>query len=391
MKNPGRNVRLLQGHAVFLSMVFILPVIVPYYKDAIGLSFAQFMMGEAIFAAVVILMEVPSGWISDIWSRKMVMVVGTALNIAGYGLLWVADGFALAAFAQGVIGVSCSLMSGTNTALLYDSLAACGREGEYRRQEGFRHGVNLYAIGGSCLAGGFLYGWNIYAPLIFSLLTSLVALILALFMVEPVRVKEPAHKNPLADMLATMRFALHGHAEIAGIILLSSCVFASTKMLLWAQQPYYALLAVPAGAYGALMAAGFALGGLGAQLGHRVDGRFNDTRVLLACAAFVFIACLVNGLWPGYAGLPLMVGGSLIYGFGFPLVQAALNARAPTARRATILSAAQLMVSLIAIPLYFLIGIATDMGGVTVALKMLAGLMAATGLGVAAIKYRYRS
>jgi hypothetical protein len=56
-----RNILLLQAHTAFLYMIFVLPVIVPYYRDVIGLRFQQYMIGEALCSLVVILMEVPTG------------------------------------------------------------------------------------------------------------------------------------------------------------------------------------------------------------------------------------------------------------------------------------------------------------------------------------------
>ena len=59
-----RNIRLIYTHGILTSMLFLLPVVVPYY-NSIGLSFRDFLIGEAVFSAVVLLAEVPSGWISD--------------------------------------------------------------------------------------------------------------------------------------------------------------------------------------------------------------------------------------------------------------------------------------------------------------------------------------
>lgn len=139
-KRANRNVTLLLLHTVCVNMIFILPVLVPYYRDVIGIGFREFMIGEAAFSAVMILMEVPTGWLSDVWGRKKTMVVSTVTGLAGWGLLWHADSFAEAVIAQASLGVAVSLLLGTNSALLYDSLLGAGREGEYRALEGRRHG-----------------------------------------------------------------------------------------------------------------------------------------------------------------------------------------------------------------------------------------------------------
>ena len=182
-----KNVPLLMLTQAFLNMMFVIPVIVPYYRDVIGLNFHQFMVGEAVFSAVIILMEVPTGWLSDVWTRKMTMLAGILVNVFGWGVLWRAHSFGATVFAQGTIGVSVSLLSGTNSALLYESLMEVGQETKFRRLEGLRHGIGLYASGVTALLGGYLYSWSREAPIVLTVLTSVVALVFVLLMNEPAR------------------------------------------------------------------------------------------------------------------------------------------------------------------------------------------------------------
>ena len=47
----GRNVALLNGFSAARSALFLLPVIVPYFGDHVGLSFREILLTEAAFAA----------------------------------------------------------------------------------------------------------------------------------------------------------------------------------------------------------------------------------------------------------------------------------------------------------------------------------------------------
>ena len=75
-----RNIPLLNIYAALLGFLPIIAVVVPYYQHQIGLSFQDFLMIEAIFSAVVVAMEVPSGWLSDLWRRKFVLALGAFLD-----------------------------------------------------------------------------------------------------------------------------------------------------------------------------------------------------------------------------------------------------------------------------------------------------------------------
>ncbi len=374
-----KNIRLLQVYMFLTGSVFILPVLVLYYRDVIGLGFREFMIGEAGFATVVILMEVPTGWLSDVWKRTHSLILASLTRAGGFLLLWQADSFAEAFTAQCLLGVSISLMSGTNSALLYDNLLAEKREEEYRKRQGFQHGLTLYAVAGASVLGGFLYQANPQIPMLLTILVSLMALVTSLFMTEPDRQKERMHKHPLADMLVTIRYALHGHAEIAGIILLSSIMFTSTKLIMWAQQPYYLALNIPESWFGILLAGGFVVGGLGGHFGHHLDKHFSSRTILSTLISLIFLIFLMSGLIPGYHIIPLLLLGSFVFGFGKPHVENYINKRVSSARRSTIISTASLMVSLMFIPCSLLMSWVSDHAGIYTALLAQAGILGTVG------------
>lgn len=373
-----RNVTLLQWHNIFVSMVFVLPVLVPLYHDR-GLGFREFMIGEAVFSAVMIAMEVPSGWLSDVWKRRSVLALACLTHVMGWTTLWLADGFLMTVVAQGMLGIGVSLISGTNSALLYDSMFDAGMADEYRRYEGKRHAVGLYAVAAASVAGGFLYHAHPDLPVLLTIAACFVGFAMALMMQEPHRHRVPVQKHPVADMIDTVRFAIHGHREIAGIMILSAVLFSATKMLMWSQQPYYIMLGLPEMWFGALAAIGFLMGGLGGHFGHLVDGRFRNVPTLAVFMGVMVMLAGTAALWPGYHAIPLLLMGSTIFGFAWPRVQAAVNNRVDGSRRATILSSVNMAVFMVAIPLFVVMGWADDHGGVTLALKILAAVVA-TGM-----------
>jgi len=94
IKTPAyKNIRLLQVYTICANAIFLLPVLIPYYRDVLGLGFREFMIGEAVFSAVMIAMEVPTGWLSDVWGRKKTLIASVIMGLAGWLILWHADGF----------------------------------------------------------------------------------------------------------------------------------------------------------------------------------------------------------------------------------------------------------------------------------------------------------
>ncbi len=366
------NARLLNFFALCQGGIFILPVLLPYYRDQIGLGFWELMVGEAVFSAVVLLMEVPTGWLADHWKRKYVLALAGMVGFGGYLMLSQADSFAASVVAQGSIGIAISMVSGTMSALHYDSLLAAGVEGEYRKQEGRRHGLALMSIGISSLMGGFLYNIHPELPMIATLATGIGMMICAMLMIEPERHRIVQHQNPLVTMAQTFKYALHGHREIAEIILTSAALFSATKSMMWAQQSYYAGIGLDEAWFGVLMAAGFLAGATASHLGHFLDHRFSNRIVLFTMTVTVVVLCVTSAALHNIYGAILLLGGSLFWGMGWPRVQDAINKCAESHQRATILSSASLMIHLFFIPLSLILGKVADKGGIQTAILCLA-------------------
>src|ERR1700722_15538209 len=131
-----KNILLLKAHALLLSLGFFAPIILPFYRDQMGLTYNDFLFAEAFFSVTIVVLDVPTGWLSDQWQRKRVMTLGSAFYMLGYAQLLFAHNIFMAVLARVCVGVGASLLSGTNSAMLYESLTGAGRAEEYRKYEG---------------------------------------------------------------------------------------------------------------------------------------------------------------------------------------------------------------------------------------------------------------
>lgn len=368
-----RNLKLIDIYTLGMNMILILPVLLPYYRDQIGIGFHEFLIGEACFSAVIIVGDVPTGWISDVWQRKHAFGLGIFFLILGYSCLLVAKSFAMVIAAQMIAGAGIGLCNGTNTAILYDSLLAVGREGEYRKREGRRQAMCMYTIAASSIIGSLIYPHFHHLPLIVAIMGFVMALIAACLLDEPERHRRRPEKHPIMDILETIKYALHGHAQIGFIILAAGAFFATTKLMMWCQQPYYMLLKVPEGWYGMLMAVGFMLSGMSSHLSHLVDGRITAPRALACIWVLAIIVCLGASLGPGWHGVVLlMFGGSCLYGLAQPRVNEVINNNIDSARRATVLSTLSTMGSVYFIPLSLMMSTVSKHWGIQAVLVGLA-------------------
>ena len=129
----SRNVHRTLLVGFFQVFLVILPVAVPFFQSK-GLSMQEVFSLQALFGLVVLLTEVPSGYLADLLGRKNTLIVGAILAGIGQSFLLVADGFWTLAIFEFFLALSHSLISGADLALLYDTELALGRDEEDQRQ-----------------------------------------------------------------------------------------------------------------------------------------------------------------------------------------------------------------------------------------------------------------
>jgi MFS family permease len=154
------------GWALLADVVPIYPLYALLFT-ATGLSVAQVSALFAIWSAVAVLTEVPSGALADRFSRRSCLVAAGVLQACGYAAWVLLPGFP--GFALGFVlwGFGGSLVSGAKEALLYDGLDAAGAAEHYARVAGWVAAMELVAQLPAALAatwlfvaGGFpLVGW----------------------------------------------------------------------------------------------------------------------------------------------------------------------------------------------------------------------------------------
>lgn len=384
MTYAKRNFLCLEIGEIMRSSLFILPVFVLFFKEQLNLDFSDFMLTEMFFAVIVIALEVPSGYLSDVWRRKIVLFLSFVFYFLGFTILYFADDLWMALAFQACLGISMSLMSGTNSALLYDTLLEEGKTDDYARLEGKRRALGLYTVAACSLVGGFLYFQNPYFPIYASLICAVIGMIACAVIHEPKRVKKTVEKNPFFDAFSTMKYALHGHKVVGLIIIFAAALFASTKLIMWAQQPYYVALGIPDYAFGILLAAGFFVGGFASHINHIIGKHLSNLGTLAVAWALAIAICLGAGFTLSYVGVGLlMFGGAFLFGAAMPRIQDAINKRVESDRRATILSTMSLLQELLYAPLCLIIGELVTQGSIQYGLYGIAAWLGIAGLMLA--------
>ncbi len=178
-----RNIRLYPWYQAFHQAYFWLPVFFLYFNQHVSLT--QVLQLEAIYFACVVLLEVPSGYFSDVMGRRKTLVMGAVSLVAAYLLFAGGSSFLSFAFAQVLLAVGLAFNSGTDVSLHYESLAACGQKEAFGDREAIASRFAFQSNALAALLGGALGLFSLRGVYVLSALAACGVLGIALAFKEP--------------------------------------------------------------------------------------------------------------------------------------------------------------------------------------------------------------
>ncbi|MHC4938259.1 MAG: MFS transporter [Planctomycetota bacterium] len=131
----SRNFRLFLAFRGTTRALLFAPYIFYYMTEVRGMSATQYGALQMIYYWVVMATEVPSGVVADRLGRKWTLALGALVNGIGCWTFAVSYTFSVFAVGEVLFALGTALISGADSAMLYDSLAAEKRETEYARAE----------------------------------------------------------------------------------------------------------------------------------------------------------------------------------------------------------------------------------------------------------------
>ncbi|MDQ3288337.1 MAG: MFS transporter [Pseudomonadota bacterium] len=190
-------------------------------------GFDPFQIGvlQSVFFIANMVAEVPSGLFGDAFGRKRSVMLGLGTYcIFAIGVI-VCDGFASFLVLYALLGLALALVYGSDTALIYDSLAADGRAEEFNRVQLRANALGLMSGAVAVLAGGALQILSWDAVYVGYLIVNLAAIAVWCFAIEPIAVRRPDGRS---DVSRQLRDYIRGNWRRIGLPILGFTVFAAS-------------------------------------------------------------------------------------------------------------------------------------------------------------------
>ncbi|MFK7890004.1 MAG: MFS transporter, partial [Granulosicoccus sp.] len=166
-----RNVRFFSHYKAATSVSAWLPIFSLFFLERVSLGDAV-LLGSAYYFAVFLL-EVPSGYCSDRFGRKPTLIAAAVATALACIAFIAAPSFQILVVAQVLLAASMAFQSGSDSALLYDSLCLLERQDEYSRLESIAQKWSMTALACACLIGGALGMIDLRLPYVVTLVGAL--------------------------------------------------------------------------------------------------------------------------------------------------------------------------------------------------------------------------
>jgi len=303
------NIRLFIAFRIFFNARFYYPVFTILFLDY-GLTIEQFSLLNTVWAITIVLAEVPSGAMADIFGRKALIVITSFLMV--FEMLVIAfvplgnSNIIFWSFLANRVlsGLAEAMASGADEAIAYDSLVENGIADAWPEVLSLQMRLRSIASIATMTIGALIYdpgiinriiSWfgsavtvdqhiTMRFPIYLTLLLAVFACITALKMKEPGRKGSEGEKYTIARAssmtwqagrwIAKTPFAL-------AVILLGMCYDHILRVIVTMTSQYYRLIDLPEASFGLIGSAIALLGLIIPKIAEYMVSRFSPTQNMI--------------------------------------------------------------------------------------------------------------
>ena len=333
IKIKSHNILILNSITFLHGLMFFFPILSLYLQQSlftvanVALIFSIQSISSAIF-------EVPTGAIADLFGRKKTIILSTLVYILGLVSLYIGGGMMMFAAFAVLSALSGALYSGTDTAIMYDTLKNEGKEKYFKKLSGTYWAIwPLGATIGS-IVGGYMATISLRTPVGYSLIPYALVLLASFFIVEP-KYEKKVGATVNSHMLESVKDVLKNKQMLvilAGGVIAWSFGESSHNL----SQIFYQFKQVPIIWFGFITAASFGLSSLGFYLSHDVSERFGNKNTVIASIVIAFSFLILATLTPSYIAIILFTVSSFFFGLRSPVLGHLWNEESESRKRATL-------------------------------------------------------
>ncbi len=335
MSTLQRNITALYCIKVSKWFSLIMPIIVLFYQEN-GLGLKEIFLLKSIYSIVSVALDIPTGYLADAWGRKKCLLAGCLIAFGGtvtYSLAYTFGAFLL---AEILLGIGQSLVSGADSALLYDTMLRHRREKDYLKYEGRVIMVGNFSEALAGICGGLLAASFLRLPFYCQMGVAFIGIPAALSLKEYNARTRILH--PLRNILNILHYSLVRNRTLRYDILFSGIIGASTLTMAWFVQPILMHIDLPTELFGVVWTVLNLVVGIAALYSDALSARLGENKTYTFILLFIVGGYLAVSFCLTHAALAILFLFYIVRGFATPILKGYINRQTFSEMRATVLS-----------------------------------------------------
>jgi len=344
-----------------------------------GLTVGQIMIVQSIYSFTIAIVEIPSGYFSDSLGRRNSLFIGMLLNLIGICLLSQITGIVTIVLSVVIIGLGSSFVSGTNAALLYDSLVQIKQSDAYLKHQGRLYSAGTFAEATAAVLGGYMAQYAGYRATVYGqIVIATVGVWMAWSLVEVVSEKENP-KRGWANIKSILEYALLENLQLRWFLVLSAVMGSATLTAAWFTQPFLSDLMISDGWIGLIWSALNLTVAIISFETYRIYRLMSNRQIAILLVLGVAIGFAGVGLFYSHLALGFVFLIYMMRGVASPVLLDFVNKVTPSDMRATVLSVRGLIIRVVFAVVAPLLGWWSDVYSVQQAFLLAGGIFLLLG------------
>jgi MFS family permease len=338
----------------FLSCFDITSAIWVLYLGYKGMSLTQIGLLESIFHITGFISEIPTGAMADLIGRKRIIVLGrfTALISAvimlfSNSFIGFAIGFVLSAWGH-------NMNSGSEEALVYDSLKELNKEEDYLKINGKLNLIIEIAQGLAVFVGGLLADKNFDLSYIVAILIGIFALGASMAFKETSLIERP-EKVTFIGHFKECTDTLKENKQLIKILIFFPLIFTFSAIAYFYGQQYFSDLGLSKSMIALIFLGQSAFSAVGAIFCDKIEKILKDKTSILI-SVLIGMSILLFGITKGFISILVFWSLGFFTSILQPISSNKINNLVESKQRATIISIDSMFFSLAMILLFPLSG-----------------------------------
>ncbi len=328
-------------HIFYLSKIlggcfFFIPIIVLFWQSN-GLTFLQIMTLQSFFAYIIVILEIPSGYLADTVGRKQTMIIGQGFLVIAVTIYSVSSTFWQFMMAELFLGVSMALISGADKALLFDYLKNKGIEDQFQRILGNAVFLLMLSLGVSSIVGGYMAVFSLRWPLAAMIPFTVLNLGAVMLFEEPPREKKKPTRGYALELMRVIGYTLKTR-ELQWLITFYAILHCLNQIHFWFYQPYMKLVGIPLHYFGYIFASFQIAAAVFSKYAYKIEAVIGKKNLFLGMPILVASGYFLMTMFPFWWGIAFIYLGQFVRAFLTVVVSDYINRSCGSEYRATVLS-----------------------------------------------------